>query len=95
MNSPTNSSSADDAREAVSAVVGASREALTLAQMWRRRKVSEIQMHALSVGLDASIDMVDKHFPWFLRWHAEAISTGHLMRQTGVRKRQKREIGGE
>lgn len=95
MNSPTNSSSADDAREAVSAVVGASREALTLAQMWRRRKVSEIQMHALSVGLDASIAMVDRHFPWFIRWHGGAISTGYLMKQTGVRKRQNREIGGE
>lgn len=95
MNSPRNSESSNDAREAVAAIVGASHEAMTRAQVWRRRKVSEIQMHALSAGLDASIALVDKHFPWFMRWHAETISTGYLMKQTGVRKRSQKKDGGE
>lgn len=95
MNSPTNSNSADDAREAVAALIGVSTQSVTNAQEWRRRKASEIQMHALAAGLDVTVDMVDRQFAWFLRWHGDTISIGYLMRRTGVKKRKQRSNGGE
>lgn len=87
MSYPMNSSSADDARNAVAEIVAISTWNIADARAWRRRKVSEIQMHAVSIGLNATIEMVDRHFEWFLRWHRKSLSTGHLMKRTGVRKR--------
>lgn len=51
----------------------------------RDRRIKQIVDYARSKGLDANYAMVSRHLPWFERWYASYLATGHLMNRTGVK----------
>lgn len=69
----------------VDAPKGAYRD-VVLAVEYRKRMIGQIVKHARSQGLDADSDMVNKHYPWFLRWYEGVLATGYLMNRTGVKR---------
>ncbi len=52
----------------------------------RRRMVESITSHARDQGLDANVQMVDRHYAWFVRWYEGVIATGYLMNRTGIQR---------
>lgn len=95
MSFPMNSSSASDAQDAVAALINVSTESVVNAIQWRERKSSEIQMHAMSEGMYPTVEFVNRHFAWFLRWHNRGISKGYLINRTGVPTEPPTKDGGE
>ncbi len=45
----------------------------------------QIAERARARGLDVNLARVQRNYLWWLRWYTGAISTGYLMRATGVR----------
>lgn len=65
--------------------VGEFRDAAIYAEE-RKRMVTAITRHARSQGLDATEDMVARHFAWFDRWYTGVLGVGYLMNRTGVQR---------
>jgi hypothetical protein len=55
----------------------------------RSRYIEAIVSHARSRGLDATKEIVGRHYDWFKRWHEGILPTGHLINRTGVKWIQK------
>jgi hypothetical protein len=45
----------------------------------------QIVARARTRGLDATVAKVNRNYLWWLRWYTGAISTGYLIRATGVK----------
>lgn len=50
----------------------------------RKDMVTAMTRHARFCGLDATEAMVNRHYDKFYRWHMGILSTGYLIKQTGV-----------
>jgi hypothetical protein len=52
----------------------------------RKRMVTQITEYARYKRLDATEEIVSRHYRWFFRWYTGGIATGYLMGRTGVEK---------
>ena len=57
-----------------------------LALEHRKKMCEQMLKHARDQNLDATYDMVNRHYKWFLRWYEGVIGTGYLMGRTGVKR---------
>jgi hypothetical protein len=51
----------------------------------RRLMCQRIYERARRFHLDVTVEQIDRHYEWFLRWYNGGIATGYLMNRTGVR----------
>lgn len=51
----------------------------------RKEMVTAMTRHARFCGLNAEETLVNRHYDKFYRWHMGILSTGYLIKQTGVK----------
>lgn len=52
----------------------------------RRVRIEAMVSKARHYRLDVDFDVVNRHYPWFVRWDQGEIARGYLMRRTGVKE---------
>jgi hypothetical protein len=52
----------------------------------RSRTCMSIAARARRFGLDATPEIVNRHYAWFLRWYEGGIATGYLINRTGIKR---------